>query len=310
MNYDAVICVAPKHLETAAITIRSLLRFTRAGTVHILSPKQVHADLELKFSQWIAEGRIALIDEVGAFPAVDVEQLRSMFKKRTGAEKWFGWYLQQFLKMAAADLSGIGDHYLIWDSDTVLLQDLEFFDEEGRTLVVPETEHHLGYFRLMEKLLGFGRQVDHSFIAEHLMVNKEYMRGLMAELQSKAPPNKPWPEWILDSIDDADICRSGFSEYETYGNYVAMNYSDSYALRRVKSTRRGTELYGKADRYALASLMGRGFVYASFETWHRPPGLWRRIRRACSHHFTWKWSCSTGRRGEQREIATELAEGH
>jgi len=56
--------------------------------------------------------------------------------------------------MAICNYSDMADHYLIWDSDTILLKSLLFFDKEKRVLINPETEYHEPYFILIKKSSG------------------------------------------------------------------------------------------------------------------------------------------------------------
>lgn len=86
--------------------------------------------------------------------------------------------------MSICNLSDMAYHYLIWDSDTVLLQPLIFFDQDEKVPVNPKTEYHKPYFELIKKVLSIEKQVDFSFISEHLMINKSYMNELICNFMT------------------------------------------------------------------------------------------------------------------------------
>lgn len=158
----------------------------------------------------------------------------------------------------------------IWDSDSIVLRSLDFFDENGKVLINPKTEYHKPYFDTIKTMLGIERCVDFSFIAEHFMVYKRYMNELINNLEDKCSKDESWVVKVLDNINDQHICGAGFSEYETYGNYVVSKYKDSFVRRPLRSIRNGTARFGAIpDRYAIFYLMLANYSIATFETWEK-----------------------------------------
>lgn len=303
MNYDAVMCVGKHHIDIGIKSIRSLLLFTEAGKIFVVSPRPVLDSIKHKIG---GHNRIRFIDEDHVIDPTAINDIREKFTKRAGSDSTFGWYYQQFLKMSVCELPELSDYYLIWDADTVLLKALSFFDKDGKPFIAPSAEHHKPYFQLTNKVLGFDRQVKFSFISEHLMVKKEYMKLLLSALATHAPPDTSWIEFIIDSIDVKNIHRSGFSEYETYGNFIALKFNDSFTCRKIKSTRYGSKRYGnKPDQYAFFGLMRFGYTYATFEAWHKPSKLKLKIK-AYALRALWNYHCRTSRCSEQIKAATEL----
>ena len=304
MIYDTVMCVGKQHVDIAVKVINSLLLFSNARKIFVISPLSSLNSLKNKLGE---HSSIWLIDEEHVIDGTDIKTIKEKFIKRAGSDKRFGWYLQQFLKMSASELPELSDHYLIWDSDTVLLKEIKFFDNNGRTLIAPATEYHKPYFGLINKVLGFDKQVEYSFISEHLMLKKKYMKSLINNLTINAPPNTSWIEFILNSIDVKDLLKSGFSEYETYGNFIALKFSDSFSCRKIKSTRNASMLYGKKpDRYTFFRLMRSGYTYATFESWQDNPSKLKRLVNACVLRTSWIFHCLTRRCSGQLKAATEL----
>lgn len=307
MIYDAVMCVGKQHVDIAIKSIQSLLLFSHTRKLFVISPRSTLDLIEIKLCELGELSHIILLDEEQVLFGVDIKTVRENFEKKAGGNQRFGWYLQQFLKMSASELPEIADYFLIWDSDTVLLQEIFFFDEHGKVLIAPSSEYHEPYFRLIDKVLGIKRQASHSFISEHFMVKKEYMKCLIENIITNAPKDTSWIEFIIESIDEKNILKSGFSEYETYGNFIATKFSESFLCRVIKSTRQGTMIYGNhPDRYAFFDLMRSGFVYATFECWQSPPAKLNRVVRSCLIRISWILCKLTRRYSGQLRAAAKL----
>ena len=211
---------------------------------------------------------VSFLDEDRLIPGINLAAIQQILQRKIGAAERSGWYFQQFLKIQACHLPGIADHYLIWDSDTILLQPLEFFDAQGRILVTPTKRHHKPYFQAINRLLGLDKQTDYSFIAEHLMVRTGFMRELLERLKACAADRQTWVEAIFEAVSPTHLATTGFSEYETYGNYVAARYPDSFTTRELKGTRKGAAAFGMdPDAHDLFALMQSGYAYATFEVY-------------------------------------------
>ncbi|HON58913.1 MAG TPA: DUF6492 family protein [Smithella sp.] len=171
--YDAVMCVSLPHRDMALKAIRSLQVFAAPRKIFVITARQNFAFFQSKLDSHFP---LCLLDEDRVIQDITLRVLQDYFARRIGDIRRAGWYFQQFLKMSACNLPDLADHYLIWDSDTVLLQPLTFFGHDGIVLINPKTEHHSPYFTTMQKLLGIGKQVSFSFISEHLMIKKQYMK--------------------------------------------------------------------------------------------------------------------------------------
>ena len=155
-----------------------------------------------------------------------------------------GWYYQQFLKMMFC-YKCTGKYYMSWDMDTVPLRDIELFDDGGRPVFGLKNEHNPGYFKTIDNLLGLKKNIDGSFISEHMVFNKNYMEELISIICGKPGEESFWKK-IIESIDD-DYISLGFSEFETYGTYVTDKYPDSYGYSKFKSFRRGSWFVNESE---------------------------------------------------------------
>ena len=129
------------------------------------------------------------------------------------------------------------EYYLIWDSDNIPVKPLNVFGE--RPYFDMKKEYHAPYFETISKILpGIHKAVKGSFISEHMLIKTEYMREMLDKIESNERlKGRDFQEKIINAINIEHLEGSGFSEFETFGNYVMICYPDSYALRKWHSLR-------------------------------------------------------------------------
>lgn len=265
MEYDVVMNVAAHHKNIAKLAIEYLRKNTTAEKLYIISTKDV-----LKSFAYMDDNlEIHLIDEDKLIPGITLNAIKEYLLEHAGNAQQAGWYFQQFRKMAACYIPDICSHYLVWDADTILLEPISFFSEDAKVLINPEGEHHLPYFDTIQELLGIKHFAEYSFVCGHLMINTVYMRALIDATNAHVQSDQPWVWKIMDSIKPNDLGNKGFSEFETYGNFVLNRHPESFALRPLRYLRFGAGKFGmrpsKFDLYYLSL----SYAYASFETWNR-----------------------------------------
>jgi hypothetical protein len=266
-SYDAVLCVSPHHVTIAKLALRSLLHFSTARKIFVITAEKHFPQFALYKK---SSATIILLDEDEVVENVSLSKVCSYLTQRIGNPDRSGWYFQQFLKMAICQRNDIAEHYLLWDSDTIALQPLSFFAKGNRILVTSKTENHKPYFDLIEKLLNIRKQVDYSFISEHFMIRKNEMLNLITTIQLTDNKNQPWPYTILDAISNDDISGSGFSEYETYGNFISQQKPNYFVCTTKKSIRKGSKLFGHTPSTKdIFYLIKEKNTFASFEIWGR-----------------------------------------
>lgn len=152
-----------------------------------------------------------------------------------------GWYYQQFIKMQYAYMCQ-DEFYMVWDGDTIPCKKIEMFHKEsGKPYFDLKHEHHIEYFETMEKILpGFSKVIGPSFISEHMLIKTEYMKELISDIEKNTQiEGKSFWEKIINAIPEEKIQDSAFSEFETYGTFVALKHSSAYKLREWHSFRQG-----------------------------------------------------------------------
>lgn len=150
-----------------------------------------------------------------------------------------GWYYQQFLKMQYA-YACKDKYYMTWDGDTIPCKPFSMFQEDsGAPYMDLKHEYHALYFETLEKILpGMKKCIGQSFISEHMLFNVDLMKQLIDKIESNdaLKGTKFW-EKIIYAIPPERISDSGFSEFETYGTFVAYTDPSLYKLRDWHSFR-------------------------------------------------------------------------
>jgi len=181
-----------------------------------------------------------------------------------------GWYYQQFLKYILAYRCE-NEYYMTWDGDTIPCRPVKMFSEDGKPYFDNKNEYHGLYFDTMEKLIpGLHKLIGSSFISEHMMFHAQTVKDLCAtiELNDSLKGETFW-EKILRAIDPMDVHKSAFSEFETYGTYVALRDPARYKIRSWHSFRLGGEFF---DPNTICERdykwLGKDFDAISFEKGH------------------------------------------
>jgi len=285
-NYDIVICVGPQHIEIAKIVINQVKLFFQAQQIYVITNPS-HFE---KF-QALNLNNLLLINENKLFDQFNFQSVADFLKHKIANGDRAGWYFQQFLKMEVSKIIQ-SDYYLIWDADTIPLKPINFFDQEDKVLIHKSEENHNPYFETLEHILGITKTVNYSFISEHFMVQTKLMQKMLLELSTNAE-NQVWPYYILENIATKDMALSGFSEYETYGNFLKSTHPDAFRLRTsaselLNTTRNGSMILGTLPNTKdLNFLEILGLHYATFEIWqdHNPKKIKANRRRIALFFF-------------------------
>ncbi len=245
-HFDVLIVVTPADCERVLPLYPRLVdNFQYGNLMFIGAPKVgeiIRSSAIADHAGWVDENEIVPFDEVHSCMAKKLEPLLEGQLLPRGVT---GWYYQQFLKMQYYAICK-DEYYMVWDGDTVPCRPINMFSSEtGQPYLDLKHEYHPLYFETMGKILpGFGKVIERSFISEHMLFRCDIMRSLIDAIESN--PNiegtKFW-EKIINSIEPEKIYDSAFSEFETYGTFVALKYPMVYRLREWHSFRLGASFY-------------------------------------------------------------------
>jgi hypothetical protein len=219
---DVFIPLHPKDGQVVAHCIRSLHRHLvpRPARVVVLArdlPAALQRELAALGAELLDEDHVGELPPRASLPDISCRGIPRS-----------GWYYQQFLKFEARHLSRT-PCYAVMDADTVLLRRLELVDSAGRYVFDRTDQHHAPYFDTFAKLLGWRPEPQPSFIINYLAFDAALVEALIADIEARSGGRRWW-EAILDHIDRNEM--SAFSEFETYGYWLARHHAGRFVSRR------------------------------------------------------------------------------
>ncbi|MEI7024193.1 DUF6492 family protein [Paenibacillus sp. y28] len=133
-----------------------------------------------------------------------------------GSKRWerSGWLYQQLLKLNG-DRVVSQRYFLVIDADTVLIRPHRF-RTGGQTVFYYRGWTQPEYRRTYRRLMGRKMSSRRSFVAHYMLFDKVKLARMKRRIASRH--HTAWYSAIMRSIDKSK--QFGFSEYETYGNYI------------------------------------------------------------------------------------------
>ena len=225
---DVLIPAIEKDLRTLPHVVESVRLHSRnpVGEVIIVAPRKPSIQSLCRKNGW------RFVDENTVLPIT-----KQNIKYRSASWERSGWLFQQFLKLSGDKLCK-ADFFLVIDADTVLIRP-HVFRSGGRTFFYTRGWTQPEYLRTYAKLMGSKPSSPRSLVTHYMLVEKTKLRELKQDIEARH--GKSWYKAIFHSIDQTK--QFGFSEYETYGNFV---YSRNQAgVRLIPALNRS--LYSRVD---------------------------------------------------------------
>ncbi|MFD0677906.1 MULTISPECIES: DUF6492 family protein [unclassified Paenibacillus] len=141
-----------------------------------------------------------------------------------------GWLFQQLLKLGGDSLCK-SNYYLVIDADTVLIRP-HVFKSGKKTVFYCRNWSQPEYFATYKKLLKRKAPSPTSFVTHYMLFEKAKVAKLKRDIESKHP-NRSWYSAIIHSINKSK--QFGFSEFETYANYVYSKNPGALLLKKARN---------------------------------------------------------------------------
>ncbi len=252
-------------LPIIGLTLRGIQAYGNPESSSIVAPASQIGEFDVA-SNFGAK----VISEDEVLAEWNLERVRDALPQQPGRA---GWYLQQFLKLNFGFYARV-PRYVIWDADTVMLSRINF-TENGLTVMNSAREYHQQYFETFRKLFGRDAPLRRSVISQYMLIETQIVQEMRSTIESRF--GKDWIEAILSALPGDTLCE--FSEYETYGNFLADRYHDRMKLDRIKWFRRGAEIVRDPALEDFDAIRKRfaGYAYVAFERHHADSFL-RRLR--------------------------------
>lgn len=242
-QFDIFITVAPKDYHKIPYVIKALeTNISNISEIVLCSPTHI----ENTSIKQLRDDEVYKID-------------RSRIKFRSN------WCSQQFLKLFQTVTKN--EYYLTIDCDTIVNRPLEFFSNDKPIWYVGWEQNHQPYYIFNEKMFGFGRVYNHTFLADMNFFNRNIIQNLLDDYCSGNPDI--FLEKAYSIIDEN--CHP--SEADIYGNYFYLKYPDFYEIRQLKSKYAGRNMQSENNwnEYELSqiieNLKGKDVDTFGFHSW-------------------------------------------
>ena len=212
---------------------------------------------------------VSFINEETLIPELNFLQIKHYIEEYIPWCHNTSWYFQQFLKLSFAFTNyGDSDDYLVWDSDTIPINKLNF-SLNDKILISPKKEYHEEYFVTIKKLLSINRAQHYSFISEHMLFNRRYVKEMCSMMEKNG---KFWLEACFYAMSFNKKYEDDhlFSEFETYGTFLSAFYKESFIERKLDTLRTAGFMFGRGVSCKQLSMLSYDFDTVSFEWWHLP----------------------------------------
>ena len=146
------------------------------------------------------------------------------------------WIYQMLLKIFQ-DVT-INDDFLVIESDCIILKNLSFFNDYKNIFYLGRDHYHQEYYNFNQKLLGIGREYDHSFISEFMMYDKKIIKELLSKTKCNTVDD------FLELIYLHVNTDSYPSDYDLYGNFYYSNYPNKFETKVLNF-----DMSGKSGNY-------------------------------------------------------------
>ena len=263
-KYDVLIPVAKKDTAFVKNVVTYINRnLIGCENIYIVTNQKNFQKLQALAS---SEKNVKILDENALVPELNFGIVAEcMEKKGAGKEDRVGWYFQQLLKFAFAKSQYAKEYYLTWDADTIPLTPISFFDGET-PLFTKKIEHHKPYFVTLNRILGFGKLVDFSFIAEHMIFKVPIVKEMLDAITVyPTSEGNNWVEKIMFACHFAPGQGPYFSEFETFGNYCVKYHPSLYQVRQLNTFRSAGMIRGRHINEKLLDRLAFDLNIASFE---------------------------------------------
>ncbi|WP_342745685.1 DUF6492 family protein [Paenibacillus herberti] len=202
---DVLVPAIEKDLHTLPRAIRSVRSQVRhpIGEIIIVAPRKDSIVSLCRSNGW------RFVDENTVLPLGKKDiHYRSARWERSG------WLFQQLLKLSGDKLCS-ADYFLVIDADTVLIRP-HTFRTGGRTTFYTRSWTQPEYLRMHTRLMGRKASAPRSLVTHYMLFEKKKLREMKSDIEVRH--GMSWHRAILTKLDRKQ--QFGFSEYETYGNFV------------------------------------------------------------------------------------------
>ncbi len=222
LELEVVIPVIEKDFATLPYAIDGV----RKNLLHPIRKISVIAPDSQAIRDVCEQLHVAFVSETTVAPVA-----RSDIRYAVAGKDRSGWLYQQLIKLNADTIVECGS-FLVLDADTIMTSPQKL-EAAGKVILLASEEYHPPYYETYERMFGRKPPSLLSFVCHYMLFEMVALRALKQAIENRS--GKDWAQAILDSVDKTEA--SGFSEYETYGNFFSEHFSGKM-IRRYANNRR------------------------------------------------------------------------
>lgn len=243
-RYEVMIPVYWEQLDIIQWSIPYIKKYLKPLRIVLVGPEAMREQITLQKD-------VTYVDGNQLYDGMSKESVRHRIDslvQENGIEKYgdrAGWYFQQFVKMVYSQYTS-EKQYLVWDADVVPINAVSFWNERENKyiFITGGRHHHMVYYDTMGRL--FNKEIvpvnEDTYVSHYMLIDSDIMREMIESIQNNVKlEGGTWWEKILSAIEIRELQEAGFSEFETYGEYVNEHYSDRYmmmdSVRKITNAR-------------------------------------------------------------------------
>jgi len=217
------------------ITLESIIINYNPKNIFIITNKNVIEVLEKECLQWNKYNtKLIFIDEYYYFTnnyGLTKSDIYEWYTWKDDQSREFGWWYQQLLKLAAfKQIQNLSDPYIVWDSDLIVLQKWDLYDEKTNTykfaILQESAKNEFNkneYANSIYKLIGIPAiepSMEGTFVPHHFIMHHKVLEDLITHVENTNELNFNWIKAIMMLSEN----YYRFSEYKCISTFMNAYY--------------------------------------------------------------------------------------
>ena len=217
------------------ITLESIMINYNPKNIYIVTNENVIDVLEKECLQWNKYNtKLIFIDEEQYFNlnyGVTKSDIYKWYTWKDDQSREFGWWYQQLLKIGAfKQIKNLSDPYVVWDSDLIVLDKWDLYDEKTKTykfaILQESAKNEFNkneYANSIYKLIGIPviePPLEGTFVPHHFIMHHKVLEDLIIHIETDNNLNFNWIKIIMQLSEN----YYRFSEYKCISTFMNAYY--------------------------------------------------------------------------------------
>jgi hypothetical protein len=217
------------------VTIESIIINYKPHNIYIVINKNDANILEKECLIWnLSTTKIIFIDEDEYFInnySLTKKDINQWYTWKDDLSREYGWWYQQLIKIGAyKQIENLSDPYVVWDSDLIVLQKWNLYDEENdiyKFAILQECAKNEfnknEYFKSIQEIIGIPPiepSIEGTFVPHHFIMHHKVLNNLIKYIEHKNQYN-----WIK-TIMLLSNTYYRFSEYKCIATFMSVYYPE------------------------------------------------------------------------------------